>query len=54
MNYKDLKAHITALETEMNTQFEDIHQAINYLLGPQGERIVIRGYKPIENNADEQ
>lgn len=32
LDYKDLKEHIEKLENEMNLKFQDIHQAINYLL----------------------
>jgi len=31
-NFNDLREAIQQIEEEMNTQFKDIHQAINYLL----------------------
>ncbi len=41
----ELKEKIENLEDEMNLKFENIHQALNYILGPQGQRTVIKGYK---------
>jgi len=44
-DYKELKEKIEVLEQEMNVKFEDVHQALNYLLSPQGQRPVIKGYR---------
>lgn len=44
-DYKELKEKIQALEEEMNVKFEDVHQALNYLLSPQGQRPIIKGYR---------
>lgn len=43
-DYKDLKEKIEISEREMNLKFEDVQQALNYLLSPQGQRVVIRGF----------
>jgi hypothetical protein len=39
-DYKDLKEQITQLEKEMNIKFEDINQALNYLL--QKDKAVVK------------
>ncbi|MDZ4847531.1 MAG: ORF6N domain-containing protein [Chitinophagales bacterium] len=44
-DYKELKEKIEAVEKEMNVKFEDVHQALNYLVSPQGQRPVIKGYR---------
>jgi len=43
-DYKELKEQIERLEREMNIKFEDINQALNYLLSPKYERKPI-GFK---------
>lgn len=43
-DYQDLKEEIKRLEEEMNLKFEDINQALNYLLSPKYERRPI-GFK---------
>lgn len=49
MDSKELKTRIENLENEMNIKFHDIHQALNFLLGPpQQERKQI-GFKNDES-----
>ena len=43
-DYQDLKKAIESLEEEMNMKFTDIYQALNHLLGSEGERKPI-GFK---------
>ncbi|WP_236973801.1 ORF6N domain-containing protein [Membranihabitans maritimus] len=50
-DYQDLKEEIKRLEEEMNLKFEDINQALNYLLSPKYERRPI-GFK--NHNPDEK
>lgn len=38
-NYKELKEKIEKIETEMNVKFQDIYQAINYLLQKDHQEI---------------
>lgn len=47
-DYKELKDQIERLEREMNMKFEDINQALNYLLSPKYERRPI-GFKNQKN-----
>lgn len=43
-DYHELKEQIEGLEEEMNMKFEDINQALNYLLNPKNTRKAI-GFK---------
>lgn len=43
-NYNDLKEQLEKLEKNMNIKFDDVYQAINFLLSPQGQRNVVKGY----------
>jgi hypothetical protein len=42
---EELRTRIEELEQQINLKFEDIYQVINYLMGPSGQRTVIKGYK---------
>jgi hypothetical protein len=44
-NYETLRMMISKLEEDTNMKFEAIHNVLNYLLGPQGERTVVKGYR---------
>jgi hypothetical protein len=38
LNYQDLKEKIEAIESKYDKSFEDINQALNYLLSPKYDR----------------
>jgi len=38
LNYQDLKEKIEAIESKYDKSFEDINQALNYLLSPKSDR----------------
>jgi ORF6N domain len=40
-----LKNKLEELEKNMNLKFDDVYQAINYLLSPQGQRRIVKGYR---------
>ena len=44
-NYNDLKNKLEELEKNMNLKFDDVYQAINYLLSPKGQRSIVKGYR---------
>jgi ORF6N domain len=44
LNYQDLKEKIEAIESKYDKSFEDINQALNYLLSPKSDRKQI-GFK---------
>jgi hypothetical protein len=44
-DYKDLKEKLDSIEKEMNIKFDDVYQAINYLISPNGQRNKIEGYR---------
>jgi hypothetical protein len=44
LNYQDLKEKIEAIESKYDKSFEDINQALNYLLSPKSDRKPI-GFK---------
>jgi len=41
----ELKIRIEELENQINLKFDDVYQVLNYLMGPSGQRTVIKGYK---------
>lgn len=41
----ELKIKIEELERQVNLKFDDVYQVLNYLVGPSGQRTVIKGYK---------
>ena len=45
LDVEELRSRIEDMEKEINLKFEDIYHVINYLMGPSGQRIVIKGYK---------
>lgn len=45
MDAEELKSRIEKLEEEMNMKFDDIYHVLNYLMGPAGQRTVIKGYQ---------
>ena len=46
-DYQTLREQIAQLEADMNTRFEDVNEALRYLLSPATERTPI-GFKPGE------
>ncbi len=44
LNYQDLKEKIEAIESKYDKSFEDVQQALNYLLSPKSDRKPI-GFK---------
>lgn len=40
----ELKIKIEELEHQINMKFDDVYQVLNYLMGPSGQRTVIKGY----------
>ena len=46
-NFNDLREAIQQIENEMNTQFKDIHPAINYLLEKDEHQITQENRKRI-------
>ena len=51
-DYKTLQTKIEELETGTNQKFDDVYQALNYLLSPAGERNPI-GFKIGKKDADD-
>lgn len=45
MDYKELKLQIEKLEKEMNRQFKDIYEALNYLTDPPQPKRIPIGFK---------
>jgi hypothetical protein len=41
----ELKIKIEELERQVNLKFDDVYQVLNYLMGPSGQRTVIKGFK---------
>lgn len=52
-NFNDLREAIQQIEEEMNTQFKDIHQAINYLLEKEEDKISQEERRRIGFKSDE-
>jgi hypothetical protein len=51
LNYQDLKEKIEAIESKYDKSFEDINQALNYLLSPKSDRKPI-GFKQEKESTD--
>ncbi len=51
LNYQDLKEKIEAIESKYDKSFEDVQQALNYLLSPKAERKPI-GFKQEKESTD--
>lgn len=51
LNYQDLKEKIEAIESKFDKSFEDVQQALNYLLSPKAERKPI-GFKQDKESTD--
>jgi hypothetical protein len=51
LNYQDLKEKIEAIESKYDKSFEDINQALNFLLSPKSDRKPI-GFKQEKESTD--
>jgi hypothetical protein len=45
LSHKDLTDKLKKLERKYNRQFKDVYEALNYLISPQGQRTVVKGYR---------
>jgi hypothetical protein len=45
IDIEELKSKISELEQQIDLKFDDVYQVLNYLMGPAGQRKVIKGFK---------
>jgi hypothetical protein len=45
----ELRIKIEELEQQVSMKFEDVYQVLHYLMGPQGQRTIVKGYRVDEN-----